>query len=123
MTANPVLTGLLALCVPGGGHFLVGQQRKGVIFFVVLVAMFLLGLQFGGELFSFQFSDLLGLLAALAQCALTLLRFGAALAGAGRGEVTATTYEYGNTFLIVGGLLNLLVAMDAVDIARGRKRT
>ena len=41
--------------------------------------------------------------------------------GAGAGEVTATTYEYGNTFLIVAGLLNFLVILDAFDIAKGRK--
>ena len=31
------------------------------------------------------------------------------------------TYEYGNTFLIVAGLLNLLVVIDAYDVALGRK--
>ena len=39
----------------------------------------------------------------------------------GAGEVTATTFEYGNTFLIVAGLLNFLVILDAYDIAMGRK--
>ena len=39
----------------------------------------------------------------------------------GKGVVTATTYEYGNTFLIVSGLLNMLVVLDAFDIAQGRK--
>jgi hypothetical protein len=43
------------------------------------------------------------------------------MAGAGRGDVVAVTYEYGNTFLIVAGLLNVLLALDAVDIARGAK--
>ncbi len=43
------------------------------------------------------------------------------MAGAGRGDVIAVTYEYGNTFLIVAGLLNMLVALDAVDMARGVK--
>ena len=33
----------------------------------------------------------------------------------------AVTYEYGNTFLIVAGLLNALVVIDAFDIAMGRK--
>ena len=41
--------------------------------------------------------------------------------GAGGGEVTAATFEYGNTFLIVAGLLNFLVVLDAFDIAMGRK--
>jgi hypothetical protein len=39
----------------------------------------------------------------------------------GQGVVTAATYEYGNTFLIVSGLLNMLVVIDAYDVRRGRK--
>jgi hypothetical protein len=35
--------------------------------------------------------------------------------------VVDATYEYGNTFLIVAGLLNLLVVLDAFDRARGRR--
>ena len=41
--------------------------------------------------------------------------------GFGRGDVRAVSYEYGNTFLIVAGLLNLLVVIDAYDVAVGRK--
>ena len=37
------------------------------------------------------------------------------------GEVVAETYEYGNSFLVVAGLLNVLVVIDAYDIALGRK--
>ena len=40
---------------------------------------------------------------------------------AGAGTVTAVTYEYGNCFLIVAGLLNFLVILDAFDIGMGRK--
>ncbi len=31
------------------------------------------------------------------------------------------TYEYGNTFILVDGLMNLLVVIDAYDVALGRK--
>ena len=41
--------------------------------------------------------------------------------GYGAGNVIAVTYEYGNTFLIVAGLLNALVVIDAFDISMGRK--
>ncbi len=41
--------------------------------------------------------------------------------GLGQGVVTAASYEYGNTFLIVSGLLNMLVAIDAYDVRLGRK--
>jgi hypothetical protein len=35
--------------------------------------------------------------------------------------VVAITYEYGNAFIIVAGLLNMLVVLDVFDIAQGRK--
>ena len=41
--------------------------------------------------------------------------------GAGVGRAVAATYEYGNTFVIVAGLLNMLAVLDAYDIAQGRK--
>ena len=41
--------------------------------------------------------------------------------GYGQGDVTAVTYEHGNAFLIVAGLLNVLVIVDACDVALGRK--
>jgi hypothetical protein len=47
----------------------------------------------------------------------------AAVAGAGAGNVVAVTYEYGNTFLIVAGLLNMLVVLDAYDRASGERRS
>ena len=37
------------------------------------------------------------------------------------GKVTSVTYEYGNTFTAVAGLLNILVILDALDTARGHK--
>jgi hypothetical protein len=119
--ADPTITMLAAWLVPGAGHLLVGQWRKGVVFLVVLTGMFLIGLAFGGRLFPFQMSEPLVFLAAAAEWALGLPRLLAAMFGGGRGTVVSVTYEYGNTFLIVSGLLNLLIILDAADIARGRK--
>jgi hypothetical protein len=108
--------------VPGAAHILQGEPRKGAVFFVVLAGMFLIGLGFGGRLFTFDVGDPLVFLAAAAQWALGLPRLVAALFGAGSGTVVAATYEYGNTFLISGGLLNALIVLDARDLALGRKR-
>ena len=121
MQSNPVLTIVLAWCVPGAGHLVVGQIRKAAIFLVVLTGMVLIGLQFGGQLFPFQRSEPLVFLGAGAQWALGIPRLVAMLASAGGGQVTAISYEYGNTFLIVAGLLNILVMLDAWDAARGVK--
>ena len=66
-------------------------------------------------------SDPLVALAALADFGIGLPYFVASGLGYGAGDVRAVTYEYGNAFLIVAGLLNLLVVIDAYDIALGRK--
>jgi hypothetical protein len=114
---------LAAWLVPGGGHALLGDARRAAIFFIVLTTMVVVGLAFDGRLFPFQISDPLGFLAAAAQWALLAPRLFAASAGLGAGGVTETTYEYGTTFLIVSGLLNALVLLDAFDRARGRRTT
>jgi uncharacterized protein DUF6677 len=118
---NPVFVGILAWFLPGAGHLLMGQVRKALTFLVVLLAMFAIGLAFGGRLFPFQMSEPLVFLAALAEWTVAMPRVIAAMAGVGAGNVVAVTYEYGNTFLIVSGLLNALVLLDAVDLATGRK--
>jgi hypothetical protein len=120
---NPLVAGLIAWLIPGAGHLMAGARRKGLVFLCVLGAMFVFGVAFKGELFAFDTSDPLVFLAALSQWALGLPRIVAAVLGLGHGEVTAATYEYGNTFLIVGGLLNMLVVLDAKDAARGVKRS
>ena len=115
------VTCAIAWFIPGAGHFVLGQVRKAVILFVVLSGMFVLGLAFGGRVFPFQLTEPLVFLAAAAEWAVVLPRAVAAIGGWGQGTVTAATYEYGNTFLIVSGLLNTLVILDAYDLAAGRR--
>ena len=42
--------------------------------------------------------------------------------GFGTGNVAGYGYEYGNTFLFIAGLLNMLIIVDVFDIAVGRKQ-
>jgi hypothetical protein len=119
---SPAAAVVVAWLVPGAAHLLLGQARKALVFFVVLLAMFGIGLGFGGRLFPFQLSDPLVFLAAAAEWALGLPRVVAAFLDAGQGNVVSSTYEYGNTFLIAAGLLNTLIVLDARDLALGRAR-
>jgi hypothetical protein len=112
---------VVALTMPGAGHLMQGSHRKGMVFLVVLLGMFATGLRIEGQLFPLSMSEPLVFLGALAQWAVAGPRLVATMAGAGAGEPVAVTYEYGNTFLIVAGLLNLLIALDAWDLARGRQ--
>ena len=38
------------------------------------------------------------------------------------GDVKSITYEYGSTFTLSAGLMNLLLVLDCWDISRGRKQ-
>lgn len=123
-TAEPgtlVLVSLAAWLVPGAGHFWLGRRQKAVVFFCALVAMFVIGLMLEGRLFPFEASEPLVFLEAVANIGLGLPWMLARMVDAGQGTVTAVTYEYGNAFLLVAGLLNFLVILDAVDVAMGRK--
>jgi len=116
-----VLLCLAAWAVPGAGHLWLGRRSKGLIFFVALPLMFALGLALKGRLFPFDMSEWLVALAAVADVGIGMPYFIAKALGYGDGAVRAVTYEYGNAFLIVAGLLNLLVVIDAYDVALGRK--
>jgi hypothetical protein len=116
-----VLLCAAAWAVPGAGHFWVGRRQKAAVFFVALLAMFVTGLLLHGRLFSFELSEPLVALAAFANAGMGLAWIAARMTDTASGMVTAVTYEYGNCFLIVAGLLNFLVILDAYDIALGRK--
>ena len=100
---------LLAWLLPGAGHLWLGRRQKGIVFLIVIPFMFVVGLLLHGRLFP------------LADRAIGAPYFLARMLDAGAGQVTAVTYEYGNTFLMTAGLLNALVILDAFDVAMGRK--
>jgi hypothetical protein len=114
---------LAAWAVPGAGHVLQRRIASGVVFFVVLPAMFSLGLLLDGALFPFApvTQSVLTTAAALAERCLGLPWLIAAALGVGRGDVVSATYEYGWVLMVVAGLLNCLVILDAFDIGLGRK--
>ena len=116
-----VLLCVAAWAIPGAGHLWLGRRNKGVVLLIALPLLFAMGLALRGRLFPFDLSDPLVALEALADLGIGLTYFVASALGYGAGDVRAVTYEYGNAFLIVAGLLNLLVVIDAYDVALGRK--
>jgi len=116
-----VLLCLAAWAVPGAGHLWMGRRQKGLIFLLALPAMFVAGLLLKGRIFPFDWSEPLVGLAAVANFGAGAPWLLARMVDAGAGTVTASSYEYGNCFLIVAGLLNFLVILDAFDIGMGRK--
>ena len=120
-TITTYLICVAAWAIPGAGHLWLGRRQKGITFLVTLVLMFGFGLWLEGRLFPFEWSQPLVALAAFADLGMGIPFLIARGMGAGAGRVIAITYEYGNAFLIVAGLMNMLVVLDAFDVAQGRK--
>ena len=121
---------LAAWAVPGAGHFLQGRWVRGLIISAVVGGMFLIGLLFGGHLFGLGGHE--EGTAKLLQLPPTIANLGTGLfylicwaSSSGFSDAAEyaklATFEYGNTFLLVAGLLNYLAMLDAFDIAAGRK--
>jgi hypothetical protein len=122
--ADTYLICAVAWAIPGAGHLWLGRRQQGVTFLVALMAMFGCGLWLKGRLFGllpFDMSQPLVALMAFADHGIGIAYFIAQAFGAGKGDVVAVTYEYGNTFMIVAGLLNMLIVLDVFDVAQGRK--
>ena len=88
-----VLVCVTAWAIPGAGHLWLGRRQKAAVFFVALLAMFVSGLLLKGRLFPFEFSEPLVALAAFANAGMGLPWIVALMMDAGKGVVTAISYE------------------------------
>ena len=120
MNRQSITAILLALAVPGAGHFYLGRRARAAAFFVIVLLMFLIGLAVDGKLYTVEAGRPLTLLATPASMGVGLAYFLARALGP-FGDVMSMTYEYGTAFTLTAGLMNLLLVLDAFDIARQRK--
>ncbi len=120
---SPYLAMALAWLVPGLGHFYLGRRKTAAAFAVIVTLAFLAGLSFQGRLYSVEAGQPLTILATFAVYGAGLLNLAARLLSDNPGgAILATTYEYGCAYLLTSGLMNLLLVLDAWDIATGKKR-
>jgi len=129
------MTFVLALLFPGGGHFYLGKRGRSAIIFLLLTALSVAGLQFFGTFFIPQgemsdqgLSKIFIFLSVFVQLFDGI--FYMILAGfkmtSHMPDINAMAgvpgmSEIGGTFIIISGLLNMLIMLDAYDIAVGKK--
>jgi hypothetical protein len=119
---NRTVTVLLAWIFPGLGHAYLGRRRTALLYALIVTATFLLGLSFEGRLYTIERSQPLTILATFAVSGTGLLNLAARfLSSNPGGTILSPTYEYGCAYLLTAGLMNLLLMLDAWDIASGRK--
>lgn len=124
-SARPTTSKLVGVCVmawliPGVGHWLLGRRARGLILFVAIGAMFVLGLAMKGEFFASHSGSLLAFLGHYGELSVGLPMFIARFFGYA-GQPLFVSSDYGTAYLVTAGMLNLLCILDAYDIALGRK--
>lgn len=107
--------------VPGLGHLLQGRWIRAALLFFSIGAMFVLGLAMHGKLYAPNTSDILDILGFIGDLGNGLLYFLSAMFGWGQNIVQVVTADYGTKFMVVGGLLNFISAVDAHSLKTGRK--
>ena len=123
------LIGAMAWFVPGLGHLMLRRWWRALLMGGAVWLSFFIGLAMGGHMFdlnapegSSQLLQVPPMIANLGTGALYIISW---LLGFGFADdpvqAARATYEYGNTFLLIAGLMNYLTMLDAFDIAVGRK--
>ncbi|HKY33684.1 MAG TPA: DUF6677 family protein [Candidatus Polarisedimenticolia bacterium] len=134
----------LAWALPGAGHFYLGRRTKAAVFFTLVVATFLIGLGLHGRVYLAEADQPLSYLATFANLALgpldllgrvisydrVIYSFPSEMDQVAyhqigdlrRERILSVTHEYGTTFILTAGLMNILLILDAFDVGIGRKR-
>jgi hypothetical protein len=115
---GPLIAGWL---VPGAGHFLQRKWGRGAALLVSIGSMFFLGLAMQGKIYSGT-HDILDLLSMAGDLGTGIFFFLSRIAGWGADSIQVTSADYGTRFIVVAGLLNIMAAVDAHNLATGRKK-
>jgi hypothetical protein len=121
MTTMAIVAPIVGWLIPGGGHLIQKKWTRGALLMLSVVAMFALGIAMNAKIYQFNTGDLLDILGFLGDAgggALYLLARGMDW---GTGAISTVHMNYGSVFVIVAGMLNIVSAVDAHEIALGKK--
>jgi hypothetical protein len=108
--------------IPGAGHMIQKRWIRGVLLFVSIVTLFVLGLGMQGRLYKANGGDILEILGFVGDVGAGALYLMSLAMDWGQGAIAFATADYGTRFMIVAGLLNFIAVADAYHIAIGKKQ-
>jgi len=124
------LIAILSLFIPGAGHLVQRRFGRGAILSSCVIFCFCIGIYLGGQIASPFVNDpssafVLQILKLFSNIGNGLIYVVCLVAGIGQNydskSAEVFTFEYGNHFILISGLLNYLITLDAFDIFVGRK--
>jgi hypothetical protein len=121
LTTMAVVAPIVGWLIPGAGHILLKRYVRGLLLFISVVAMFVIGLGMNGRIYKPNGGDILDILGFIGDVGTGALYFLARIMNWGDVMAANAAADYGKTFVIVAGLLNFIAAADAHHIALGKK--
>lgn len=116
-----VIAPIAGWLIPGAGHLIQRRWIRGLLLMVSVVAMFVIGILMEGKVYGLNGGDLLDMLGFVGDLGAGTLYFVTRMMDWGHGAIQLASADYGTKFIIVAGLLNVISAVDAYDIAIGKK--
>ena len=117
-----VLAPAVGWLIPGAGHIIQKRWIRGLLLFVSIVTLFVLGLMMQGRIYRANGGDILDILGFIGDLGAGGLYIVTLARDWGQGAIGFATADYGTKFMIVAGLLNFIAVADAYHIAIGKKQ-
>jgi hypothetical protein len=108
--------------IPGAGHIIQKRWVRGILLFISIATMFVLGLAMRGRIYKANGGDILDILGFVGNVGAGGLYIVSLAMDWGQGAIAFATADYGTKFMIVAGLLNFIAMADAYHIAIGKKQ-
>jgi hypothetical protein len=117
----PFALGVAGWILPGLGHALQKMWGRAITVFLTVGALVLVGAGMRGNLFTSQGADAFASLGFIADLGSGSFYFVARSLEPNGSDVSRSEGDDGTRFLAAAGVLNLLSALHAYEVARGRK--
>jgi hypothetical protein len=122
LSAMSVFAPAIGWLIPGAGHLIQKRWGRGLLLMISVVTMFVLGILMKGKVYAFNTGDILDMLGFVGDLGAGGLYIVTRALDIGRGAIDLATADYGTKYIIVSGLLNIISAVDAYEIAIGKKQ-
>jgi hypothetical protein len=122
VTMMSVVAPAVGWLIPGAGHMVQKRWIRGLLLFVSIATLFLLGLAMQGRIYKANGGDILDILGFIGDIGAGGFYLVTLAMDWGQGAIAFATADYGTKFMIVGGLLNFIAIADAYHIAIGKKQ-
>ena len=122
LSTMAILAPAIGWLIPGAGHLIQRRWTRGFLLMASVVVLFVLGVLMDGKVYEFNTGDLLDMLGFVGDLGAGALYIVTRAMDWGKGAIQLASADYGTKYIITAGLLNIIAAVDAYDIAIGKKQ-